>query len=338
MTKIKKRKAKSENIAYFFLLPWLIGLIAFVIYPFINTIWLSFNIVSKDIYGWTYQFVGGENYVTAFLKNTEFNQLLVSFITMEFTYVPMILVISLILAVLLNTKIKFRAGFRLIFFFPVVVMSGPVMTQLRSSNAVQLMDISDLLVFRMIENISPFFSDLLITVFDNFTLILWFTGIPIVLFLNGLQKIDKSLYEAAQIDGASSWQMLWKIMLPNLKSTALIVAIYTVVQIAIFEVNPIYSFVISTISSNYTSGLGFAAAIVLIYSMVVLIFIGIIFLLLKGKNESKYLDTIQEKKQKQIARINKQQLRRMRDNETFTEWRDRVFKRKKKDIGDQHES
>lgn len=333
MSKLRVRKPKNENVAYLFLLPWLIGLIFFIIYPFINTIWLSFNLVSKDVYGWTYSFIGTENYVTAFFRNTDFNQLVVGFISMEITYVPMILVISLILAILLNSKIKFRTGFRLIFFFPVVVISGPVMTQLRSSNTMQLMDISELLIFRMIDNISPFFSNILMSIFDNFTLILWFTGIPIILFLNGLQKIDNSLYEAAQIDGANSWQMLWKIMLPNLKSTGLVVGIYTVVQIAIFEVNPIYSFVVGTINSNYTNGLGFAAAVVIVYSAIVLAFVGVIFLVLRTKDDTKYLDTLKEKQLKHIARINRVQLKKLRDEETLKEWFDRVFK-KKKDKGD----
>lgn len=332
MSKLRVRKPKNENVAYLFLLPWLIGLIFFIIYPFINTIWLSFNLVSKDVYGWTYSFIGTENYVTAFFRNTEFNQLVVGFISMEITYVPMILVISLILAILLNSKIKFRTGFRLIFFFPVVVISGPVMTQLRSSNTMQLMDISELLIFRMIDNISPFFSNILMSIFDNFTLILWFTGIPIILFLNGLQKIDNSLYEAAQNDGANSWQMLWKIMLPNLRSTGLVVGIYTVVQIAIFEVNPIYSFVVGTINSNYTNGLGFAAAVVIVYSAIVLAFVGVIFLVLRTKDDTKYLDTLKEKQLKHIARINRVQLKKLRDEETLKEWFDRVFK--KKDKGD----
>jgi len=329
MAKSKARKPQNQNIAYLFLLPWLIGMVAFLIYPFMNTIWLSFNQVSKDVFGWNYTFIGMENYVTAFFRNTEFNALIIEFIMMELTYIPMILVISLILAILLNTKIKFRAGFRLIFFFPVVVMSGPVMTQLRSSNTTQIMDISDLLIFRMIDNISPFFSEMLIQVFNNFTLILWFTGIPIVLFLNGLQKIDRSLYEAASIDGANSWQMLWKIMLPNLKSTALVVGIYTVVQIAIFEVNPIYAFIVGTINSNFTNGLGFAAAVVLVYSLIVLAFVAFIFVILREKDVLKSEETVKERQQRQIDRINRQQIRRMRDNETLKQWYARVFKKDK---------
>lgn len=327
MAKSKARKPVNQNVAYLFLIPWLIGFLFFVAYPFFNTIYLAFHQVSKDVYGWNYTWIGFENYVTAFFRNTDVTPLIISFISMEIAYVPMILVISLILAILLNTKIKFRAGFRLIFFFPVVVMSGPVMTQLRSSNTLQLMDISDLLIFRMIENISPFFSDMLITIFDNFTLILWFTGIPIVLFLNGLQKINSQLYEAAQIDGANSWQILWKIMLPNLKSTALVVGIYTVVQIAIFEVNPIYNYMITTISSNYTNGLGYAAAVVLIYSAIVLFLVAIIFLVLRDNEKLNYEESLREKQQRQIDKVNKLQLKRIRDNETPKEWFNRVFKK-----------
>ena len=59
------------------------------------------------------------------------------------------------------------------------------------------------------------------------------------------------------------------------------------VQIAIFEVNPIYSFVVGTINSNYTNGLGFAAAVVIVYSAIVLAFVGVIFLVLRTKDDTK---------------------------------------------------
>ena len=54
-------------------------------------------------------------------------------------------------------------------------------------------------------------------IFDNIVMILWFSGVQIILFLAGLQKIGQPLREAASIDGASSWQMFWKIYLPFLK-------------------------------------------------------------------------------------------------------------------------
>lgn len=330
MAKSRKRKPINQNLsAYLFLLPWIIGFLVFVLYPLFYTIVLSFNNVVKDINGWNNTYVGIENYITAFVRNTNFTPLLIEFIIVELSYVPAILVLSLILAILLNTKIKFRAGFRLIFFFPVVVMSGPVLSQLGSSRATELIDVSSILVFRMIANYSDTLAGVLIGIFNNFSTILWFTGIPIVLFLNGLQKINSQLFEAAQIDGANSWQMLWKISLPNLKSTALVVGIFTVVQIAIFEINPMYAFIIRTINDNYTNGLGFAAAVVLVYSLVVLLFIALIFFLLRDREKDVYKETLQEKQQKYVNRLKKQQHRHRYQNETIKEFISRMKNRRK---------
>lgn len=305
--KIKASKiTKSANKnAYLFLLPWLIGFVFFVAYPFFYTIFLSLHSVVRDVTGWTNTFIGFANYETAFFRNTEFSPLILEFAVVELTYVPAIIIISLILSLLLNTNIKFRAGFRMIYFFPVVVLSGPVMVQLMNADSTTSIDVTDIIIFRMIENFSPFIADMIGGIFTNFTLILWFTGIPIILFMNGLQKINSQLYEAAQIDGANSWQILWKIMIPNLQSTALVVGIFSVVQIAIFEVNPIYSFVVGVIRDNYTDGLGFASAVVLVYSFITLIFIGLIFMILRERNDMVYEESIQSRRKRQLEEMKK---------------------------------
>lgn len=330
-----KRKRKQinkhvlrENIAaYLFLLPWIIGLLLFVVYPFGYTIKMSFQQVTKEVVGWTYKGIGFENYNTAFFKNTEFMPLLIQFFSVQISYVPAILILSLVLSILLNTNIKFKSGFRLIYFFPVVVMSGPVLRQLGDSNATQIMDVSQLLMFRMVNNFSPFIGNMLESIFNNFTTILWFTGIPTVLFLNGLQRIDRQIYEAAEIDGANSWQMLWKISIPNLKSTALIVGIFTVVQISIFEINPIYNFIIDTINRNYNNGLGFASSVVVSFTFVVLILVLIVVLLLREKKEKIVTDTLRERQDKKIRQIRKDQVKKARSKETIKETLNRWFKK-----------
>lgn len=324
--KVSKLTRNTNKAAYLFLLPWLIGFLFFVAYPFFYTIYLSFFYVVRDITGWTYEWLGFGNYETAFFKNTTFNPLILDFIVVELTYVPAILVLSLILSLLLNTNIKFRAGFRMIYFFPVVVLSGPVMTQLINSDSTTQIDVTDIIVFRMIENFSPFIADMIGGIFNNFTMILWFTGIPIILFMNGLQKMNQQLYEAAQIDGANSWQILWKITLPNLKSTALVVAIFSVVQIAIFQVNPIYEFVVSTITGNYTKGLGFAGAIVLIYSLIVLIFVGIVYFLFRDKDKVIYEESLRERKERMRLKMIKLQQQRNQKSwgDQFKDWMKRT--------------
>ena len=70
-------------------------------------------------------------------------------------------------------------------------------------------------------------------------LILWFSGVQILIFLAGLQKISPSLYEAADIDGASSWEKFWKITLPHIAPLALVCAIYTVVDISNYSGNAV---------------------------------------------------------------------------------------------------
>ena len=114
-------------------------------------------------------------------------------------------------------------------------------------------------------NYSPDLAQALDVLFGNFSPVLWFTGIPIVLYINGLQKINRQLYEAAQIDGATSWQALWKITIPIIKPIALIVAIFTIVQIGTSPLNPTQW--IDTVMNNRTTGQGKAAAYVWIYSI-----------------------------------------------------------------------
>ena len=69
-------------------------------------------------------------------------------------------------------------------------------------------------------------------------LIFWFSGVQVLIFLSGLQKVDNSLYEASMVDGASAWQRFWKITIPVVKPFILLIAVYTVVDIALSSLSP----------------------------------------------------------------------------------------------------
>lgn len=279
-----QRTNHRNKQAYSFLAPWLIGFIIFTVGPFFFTIFLSFNDVQLTGLGWEYTAIQFDNYVTAFFGNINFVPALLSFITLEITYVPAIIIFSFILGTLLNREIKFRGGFRTIFFLPVIVLSGSVMDQLMNNNATTLDDFSENIIFTMLMNYSPFFADIMLGLFQNFTMVLWFTGIPIILFINGLQKINQQLFEAAKIDGATSWQILWKITIPIIKPTALVVAIFTIVQIGMYNINPVFSLIRDSMY-NFEGGLGLSSAYALVYTLVVLLFVGIAFLILSTKRD-----------------------------------------------------
>jgi len=313
--KTKKNKPsryfqKQQNrLGYLFFAPWLIGFLIFTLFPFIYTVYLSFHRVNLNVLGWTTTFNGIDNYVSALLRNPDFTPALVQFFITELIYVPTILIISFILAILLNGNFKFRTTFRVIYFLPVIVISGSVMNQLMSSGNVQIGNVQNIFVYQIIESYSRELAEVIVFLFNNFALVLWFTGIPIVLFLSGLQKINTNLYEAAQIDGATSWQILWKITMPIIRPIVLVAAVFTVVSLGMFPINPVYGMIQNAIFDT-VGGLGVASSYAWIYSLTILILIGMIYFVLKDNSKEVYVvderKAQAEKEAKRIARMNRQ--------------------------------
>ena len=253
------------------------------------TIYLSFCSVSSTIRGYEISFIGLDNYYTAFFRNTEFVPALLSFLGMVIPYTFIIIVISFILAYLLNKIKTGRTVLRIIYFLPIIILSGPVMSQILDSadEAITLSQgVSEIYrsiwIFRILYSYSPEFTIFLERIFDQLSMILWFTGIPIVLFISTLQRINHSLYEAAHIDGANEWQVLWKITVPMAKPTALVASIFTIVQLGSYDTSDIYS-LIKTATNNTASGLGYAATYAWLYGIMVLLVIGAAFLVFRER-------------------------------------------------------
>lgn len=266
--------------------PWILGFIVFTFIPFIMTAYLSFTDVVQDIRGFNITWVGTKNYQEAFLVNTEFTPALIAFLGMIIPYTVVIVIMAFILALMLNSIVKGKSLFRTIYFLPVVVLSGPVMYQLMNLEPEiegQINPLYYTFVIRMIYSYSEPLADAMVSLFDNLSIILWFTGIPIVLFINGLQKINPSLYEAARIDSATSWQILWKITIPIIRPTMLIVSIFTIVQLgAMDNINPVLT-MIKEMTANTTGGFGYAATLSWVYSLIILAIIGLTFLLFRER-------------------------------------------------------
>lgn len=276
MNKGKAQKRRDNILGYTFLLPWILGFLAFTAGPFFYTIYLSFHQVTLTVRGWETTWNNYDNYLSAFLRNTEFVPALLGFIAYELIYVPVIIVIAFILALLLNQQIRFRAGFRLIYFLPVIIMSGSVMQQLIDSGTTTIGSLKGSLIYNIIFNYNRYLAWVVEYIFDNFSMVLWFTGIPIILIINGLQKINPSIYEAAKLDGATPWQALWKITIPLIKAIVLVATVFTIVQLGMYNLNPVYQMIQDTIY-NTTGGLGLASAYAWVYAIVVLSLVAVTF-------------------------------------------------------------
>jgi len=280
-----RAKTKKCLIGLLFVSPWILGFLAFTLYPLFTTMLYSVSTVRFLLDGVQTTFVGWDNYINVLTQDPDFKLALPQYL-MHLAYIlPMVLVFSILLSLLLNSKIKFRRLFRALFFLPVIIMSGPVVSNLRQMGAVTIQGLRAFPVYRFIaEQFPDTLASPIIYIFDNAVLILWFSGVQILIFLSGLQKIDRSIYEAAMVDSASGWQQFWKITMPNLRPFIFLNAIYTIVDISMFAMNPI---IILIKQGLFTAvrGFGFSAAVSWIYFVIILLAVILVYLLF-GREES----------------------------------------------------
>jgi len=289
---------KRKNLAgYLFVAPWLLGVIIFVLYPFYQTIMLSFHQVLMFPTGMHLEFVGFQNFRDIWVRDIFFVTRLATLFVEFLIRVPIIVIIALILAILVNQKIKLQGLFRVLFFLPVIITSGPVINELSSGDSTALTLLDPILIQGFLEQIFPtVLVEPIVGVFDQIILILWFTGVQILIFLAALQKISPSLYEAARIDGGSDWECFWKITLPTIKPIILVNLVYTLVSLANHSTNPMIELIVSSMFGS-GRGYGYAAAMAWLYAFVIGALLLVIFLFFI------------EREDKRIRKIRKQNLR-----------------------------
>ena len=111
-----------------YVLPWLVGFVLFFFIPLLASLRYSMSTIQANAEGIAIQFTGVANYIQALTVNTSFNRALIESITDVLVNVPLIVIFSLFLAVILNQKFRGRAVARSIFFLPVILASGVIMS------------------------------------------------------------------------------------------------------------------------------------------------------------------------------------------------------------------
>ncbi len=308
MSKRKKTRLSLEQrnsiAGYLFILPWLIGILTFVAWPMIQSIMFCFNEVKLLPTGRVLNFVGFQHFSDIWLKDMYFITRLVQFFLNTILRVPVIVVFALIIAILINQKIRFQGVFRTIFFLPVIIVSGPVMTELASQGAttVPMLNTADMMV--LLNQVLPtWLAEPVGSVFSEIILILWYSGVQILIFLAALQKVNPSLYEAAKIDGGSSWECFWKITLPTIKPMILVNLVYTVVTLANSGTNDVITLIMDNVF-NASRGYGFATAMAWMYTIIISLILIIIFLLFV-EHEDKRVKAIRKRNKKEQKALRK---------------------------------
>ena len=264
---VKKRASKREKkdwiAAYIFIAPVTLGLLVFYIWPFIQNIWFSFNEVSKFNVA---TFCGLANYQKLFhdgeVLKTFGNTLKYVVVT-----VPVGLFLSILIATLLNSKIKGTSIYRTLYFLPSVTMAAAVA-----------------MVWKWIYG---WLTDPKIALYSVMIVGLWMSvGYNMIILLAGMQGISKSYYEAAQIDGAGPIQLFFKVTIPLLTPTIFFVMItsiisgfqvFDVIYMMIGKTNPAYANTQTVVMLFYRQAFdygykGYAAAIsILIFAVIMLV-------------------------------------------------------------------
>lgn len=264
-----------------FILPWVIGFFAFVAFPLGYSLYMSFHQVKITVNSVDYTFIGLKHYREILVANGSLlYEELFPFLREAAIMIPIILVFSLLVAILLNMKFPGRTLFRVIFFLPVIFSSGQIVQEFIAQGEGSLSIMETLRIdYYLREYLPGSWVKPIQDIMSSFVLVLWYSGVQILIFLAGRQTLPAAVYEASRMDGSGPWSTFWKITLPGLVPYIFLNLMYTVVDLFTFPSNPIVSMV-------NTRNYGSSSALAWIYFMIILTFV-LLSLLLYSRVDKK---------------------------------------------------
>ncbi|HVU65849.1 MAG TPA: sugar ABC transporter permease [Ktedonobacteraceae bacterium] len=226
-----RRFFRKEKVAgYLFISPWLIGFLAFQLYPLLDTVYNSFT--KLGLFG-PPQWVGLQNYQQLFTIDDDFRLALGNMVLYVVGATVIYILGGLILALALQNRFPGHHAFRIIFYMPSLMVGvgiGAMMVQVFNSQNYGLIN-----YFLSFLHIPP------VTWLNNYdhpimgvvALVIvsfWFMGGAMLIFIAGLKGISRTYYEAARLDGANAWQCFHKVTLPLLTPVLLFNTVMTLIS------------------------------------------------------------------------------------------------------------
>ncbi len=293
-----KLRTKNSLKGLVFVLPFIIGAAAFFVYPIIFSVRISFaeeiKVVGMKLSGFNIS-----QYKRAILLDTEFLPTFGKTVANTLTTFPLTVVLSLIIAVLLNKDIKGRGLFRVIFFIPFLLGSGEIMQQLLNQGVDRsVLNVTDgrIIPYNILLYIGSDVANTVQAILGKLVSVLWRCGVQILLFLAGLQSISPALYEAAKIDGATEWEIFWKVTIPMISPMMLLNLVYTVVDSFTSSENTLLQYIRTYGFAN--AEFSYAAALAWIYFVFILLLVAIIFGVMKGYIHTSEVEEVKKRERK----------------------------------------
>lgn len=279
-------ESQRSRWGWVFLAPWIVGIAVFFVWPMIQTGIYSFSKLVVGADGFEAIPVGFANYLHFFTEDTYFLSNLLTSIWETIPSTLLIITFSTMIALVLRTEFPMRGLARAVFFLPVIIASGPVISILENQVMMNgatagAADVATSYLFQA-PDLTLVFADLgvpeqilesITTIINEIFDLMWKSGVQILLMLAALNTIPTSFYEVAMMEGATAWEKFWKITLPTISPTLVVVIIYTLID----GFTDYDNLIIKTINDYYTNNnYAYSATVGMIYCICVLAVVGLV--------------------------------------------------------------
>lgn len=259
-----------------FCMLWIVGMILFFLYPLLQSIIYAFSDVKLVVGGMNTEFIGIDNFKEVLLVDGSYTNNLGKSIGVFLYSFPLIMILSLILAILLNQNFKGRIFFRALYFLPVIIAGGSILGLISEVSGYALMtsgtdtSVKDSMisVSTIIDwlGLNSSLSNYVNNIVSKIMNLVWSCGVQIILFISGMQAIPELLYEVAEVEGATGWEKFWFITFPSLARITVLAAVYTMIDIITSNSDIIMA---QALAATQRQAYGEATAMIWIYFAVI---------------------------------------------------------------------
>lgn len=287
---------KQSRYGYLFTLPIILGFALMYIPVIVQSLIYSFSSITyQQGKGMVTEWIGTANYETALQANDA--TFMSTVVNSTFSLIPQIFVIlifAFFMANILNQNFRGRTPARVIFFIPVIMSTGVIsyfdslgsfvdtyskQGKLDVGSAGVSFDYSQIQEIVSSSLGSSDLANIVMAAVDGIYGIITSAGVQMLVFLSGLQSISPNMYEAAKVEGATGWEIFWKISFPMISPLILVNLMYTVIDLFLKSDNKAIAYINEALQSS--SRYAEASALSWIYTIVILLFVGIALLLVK---------------------------------------------------------
>lgn len=268
-----------------FCIIWIIGIVLFFLYPLLQSIIYTFSKVTLVVGGMETKFVGLANFKEVLFVDGSYTNNLGKSLSVFLYSFPLIMVLSIILAILLNQSFKGRIFFRALYFLPVIIAGGAIMGIISEVSGYALMSSgtdssvkeSMISVSTIIDwlGLNASLSNYVSNIVSKIMNLVWSCGVQIILYISGMQAIPELLYEVAKVEGATKWEEFWFITFPMLARVTVLVGVYTMIDIITSNSDIVMS---QALAASQRQAYGEATAMIWIYFAIVGGMVGLLVL------------------------------------------------------------